>query len=69
MDFYIRFAQNRDFMGQCKLSQLICADANSELLDIIVSGTSTLITRASALDMMICLDAVCIIGGFAGFYC
>eukprot|EP00483_Globobulimina_turgida_P001407 UN01409 len=38
-------------MGQCKLSQVICSDANNELLDIITSGTSTLVTRASALEL------------------
>lgn len=47
-----RFAENKDVMGQCKLSQAICSDnGNSELLDIITSRTSTLVTRASALEL------------------
>ena len=47
----IRFAENKDVMGQCKLSKVVCADANGELLDIITSSTSTLVTRASALEL------------------
>jgi len=45
-----RFAENKDVMGQCKLSQTICSE-NAELFDIITSRTSTLVTRASALEL------------------
>ena len=46
-----RFAKSDGVMGQCKLSQVLCSDANSELLDIITSRTSTIVTRASALEL------------------
>lgn len=46
-----RFATNKEVMGQCKLSAVICEEAHDELIGLITSSSSTLITRASALEI------------------
>merc|ERR1719334_2672334 len=38
-------------MGQCKLSSVICSEAHEELIGVITSKSTTLITRASALEI------------------
>ena len=38
-------------MGQCKLSTVICSEAHDELIGIITARSSTLIARASALEI------------------